>query len=75
MSETDQKPAEAVPSIRIVSGAHVGFRRGGIAHPKDETYPADAFTREQLDLIEAEPLLTVIYLDGAEKPKAAKAKK
>lgn len=71
------KPAEAKaePTVRIISRAHDGFRRGGIVHPADQTYPISRFTAEQLEVIEAEPLLTVIYQDGAEKPKAGKARK
>lgn len=63
------------PSIRIISRGHDGFRRGGIAHPADETYPADRFTAEQLLAFDAEPLLTVIFQDGAEPPKASRSKK
>jgi hypothetical protein len=78
MSETEIKPekaAEKAPGIRIVSRAHEGFRRGGHAHPADATYPADYFTAEQLALIEAEPLLTVIVEDGAQVPKAKAGRK
>lgn len=64
--------AKKAPGIRIVSRAHAGFRRGGVAHPADATYPADYFTAEQLALIEGEPLLTVIVEDGAQVPKARK---
>jgi hypothetical protein len=77
MSETETKAEQAAgkaPGIRIVSRAHEGFRRGGHAHPADATYPADYFTAEQLALIEAEPLLTVIVEDGAQLPKAARKK-
>jgi hypothetical protein len=77
MIEAAEKPAEAKaePTVRIISRAHDGFRRGGVAHPADETYPADHFSAEQLAIIEAEPLLTVIYQDGAAPPKANKAKR
>ena len=71
MSETVAKE----PGIRIVSRAHDGFRRGGIAHPADATYPADAFTAEQLAAFEDEPLLTVIIDDGVQLPKAKTARK
>lgn len=77
MSDTETKPekaAEKAPGIRIVSRAHEGFRRGGHAHPADATYPADYFTAEQLALIEAEPLLTVIVEDGAQVPKPSRKK-
>ena len=66
---------EKSPTIRIISRTHDGFRRGGVAHPADETYPADHFSAEQLAQIEAEPQLTVIYQDGAEPPKAKTARK
>lgn len=77
MSDTEtkaEKAAEKAPGIRIVSRAHEGFRRGGHAHPADATYPADYFTAEQLALIEAEPLLTVIVEDGAQVPKPSRKK-
>lgn len=74
MSDTETK-VEKAPGIRIVSRAHEGFRRGGHAHPADATYPADYFTAEQLALIEAEPLLTVIVEDGAQVPKAKASRK
>lgn len=34
-----------------------GFRRGGVAHPDEATYPADTFTRDQLVAFDAEPRL------------------
>ena len=67
----ETKPA---PGIRIINRAHVGFRRGGHAHPADATYPADHFTAEQLAQIQAEPLLSVIVEDGAQVPKASRRK-
>jgi hypothetical protein len=67
MSETETQ-AEKAPGIRIINRAHDGFRRGGVAHPADATYPADHFAAEQLEQIEAEPLLTVILEAGAERP-------
>lgn len=56
----ETKPAEKVPEIRIINRAHEGFRRGGIAHPADATYPITAFTVEQMLAFDAEPQLTVI---------------
>lgn len=64
MSETEAK----APGIRIISRAHDGFRRGGVAHPADATYPADHFTAEQLKVIRAEPMLTVIVEPGVVLP-------
>jgi hypothetical protein len=75
MSDTDTQAAAAAPSIRIISRAHEGFRRGGVGHPADASYPAGHFTDEQLALIESEPLLTVIYENGAEKPKPARGRR
>lgn len=77
----EQKPAEvgAEPTIRIISRAHDGFRRGGIAHPADATYPASQFTAEQILAFDAEPMLTVILPAEGEAALAAlksrKAKK
>lgn len=75
MSETEQ-PAEKVPEIRIINRAHEGFRRGGIAHPADATYPVTAFTTEQILAFDAEPMLTVILPpEGEEALEAAKRRK
>ncbi|SIP96089.1 HI1506-related protein [Bosea sp. TND4EK4] len=52
--------AAGVATIRIISRAHDGFRRGGIAHSSDETYPLSRFTDGQLKLIQDEPMLTTI---------------
>jgi hypothetical protein len=48
-----------------------GFRRGGIAHPKEVTeYPDGAFTKEQLKDLQAEPMLAVeVAKDKEEKKK------
>lgn len=54
--------------IRITSTID-GFRRGGLAHPKETTEHADdAFTKEQLKAIQAEPVLAVEII--ADKKKA-----
>lgn len=71
MSETVAKE----PGIRIISRAHDGFRRGGIAHPADATYPVDAFTAEQIAAFEAEPMLTLVIDDGVVLPKVKTARK
>ena len=47
-------------SIRIISRAHEGFRRGGIAHPADATYPIESVSEKQLAQIRDEPLLTTM---------------
>jgi len=45
--------------IRITSKRD-GFRRCGIAHSQTPTeYKDDQFTKEQLDALKAEPMLTV----------------
>lgn len=50
--------------IRIISKAE-GFRRGGMAHSKTPTdHPADAFTPEQLAVLNADPMLTVEMVEG-----------
>lgn len=61
----------ATTSVRIVSSAKEGFRRGGIAHDRDTTWPAGSFTDEQLRQIEDEPLLTVIEVPEAAKKAGA----
>ncbi len=44
-------------SIRAIKD---GFRRCGIAHSKNETtYPDDRFSKEELKVLEAEPMLVV----------------
>lgn len=48
-----------------------GFRRGGIAHPKEATeYPDNAFSKEQLEALQAEPLLKVEIVTGEKKKKS-----
>jgi hypothetical protein len=48
--------------IRITSKQD-GFRRCGVAHPKEATeYGDKAFTPEQLKLLQAEPMLTVTII-------------
>lgn len=60
--------------IVITSKKH-GFRRGGIAHPKGPVeYPDDRFTAEELAVLEAEPMLTVV-VKAAETGKRAAGKK
>ncbi len=74
-AKTPDAGDKAEPTIRIISRAAPGFRRGGIAHPADKTYPASNFTVEQLAAIDDEPLLTVIYGDGAQELLEAAASK
>jgi hypothetical protein len=50
--------------IRITSKQD-GFRRCGVAHTKAGTdHPADRFTEAELELLQADPMLTVELLDG-----------
>jgi len=45
--------------IRITSKRH-NFRRCGVAHPKGPVdYSIDKFSGEELDILDAEPMLTV----------------
>jgi len=50
--------------IRITSKKH-NFRRCGVAHPKEPTeYPDDRFSEEELEILTAEPMLTVEVIPG-----------
>lgn len=45
-----------------------GFRRCGVAHPAQPTdRPADLFTEEQIEILKAEPMLTVVEIEEAVK--------
>jgi outer membrane biosynthesis protein TonB len=50
-----------VLSIRIIC-RRPGFRRAGVAHAADQTWPDGFFTDGQIRLLKAERLLTVIEL-------------
>ncbi|MBI1262955.1 MAG: hypothetical protein GC184_14655 [Rhizobiales bacterium] len=53
--------------VYSITSARPGFRRAGIAHPIGPTnYPLDFFTKEQLRLIEDEPMLTIEKIDADE---------
>ena len=57
--------------ILITSKKH-NFRRAGVAHPKDVTeYPDDRFSKEELKILKAEPMLTVEIV----KPEPAEVEK
>ena len=59
--------------IKIISNQH-NFRRAGLAHPKGATeYPDDRFSEEELELLEAEPMLSVYRIPDPE-PEKGKAK-
>lgn len=60
------KSAAKTKGLRIRSTVE-GFRRGGVAHPKEPTeHPLDRFSKEQLQAIKEEPNLLVeeISLSG-----------
>lgn len=61
----------SLASIRIISRAHEGFRRGGIAHPADATYPIEIFSEKQLEQIRDEPLLTTMVIASEAEAEAA----
>ena len=46
-------------AIRIIC-RRPGFRRAGVAHRADRTWPVGSFTKEQMEQLRAEPLLTVV---------------
>jgi hypothetical protein len=62
--------------IRIRSKQHL-FRRCGIAHPKDPVeYPDDRFTKKELAVLKAEPMLVVQdLLDEEQEPPPRPASK
>ncbi len=60
--------------IRIRS-KKAGFRRCGIAHPEKATeYPDERFTKDQLKVLKAEPMLIIEELPDAPVEKGGKGK-
>lgn len=60
----------------IITAKADGFRRAGTAHPAAPTeYPDDAFTKEQLKALKAEPMLVVVENPGENSTGAKKEKK
>lgn len=58
--------------IRITAKAN-GFRRCGVAHPAQATdYDAVRFSKEQIEILKAEPMLVVQELDVAQPAPAKK---
>lgn len=55
-------PAHEAITIRCTQP---GFRRGGVAHPAEATYPAGTFTAEQIAAFEAEARLVVTPAEAA----------
>lgn len=50
-----------------ISAKQDGFRRCGIAHPKQATqYPDKHFTADQLKILQGEPMLVVQVIEGGE---------
>jgi hypothetical protein len=76
MASTKKKTALPVPKkgqvVRVVNArAKDGYRRGGVKHPKGQKdWPHDAFSEDQLKLIDADPRLDASVVDA---PKAAAA--
>lgn len=60
-------------TIRITS-KRADFRRCGIAHPAVATdYPDERFSAEELERLQAEPMLVVEVIDGKGKPAGTEA--
>lgn len=60
-------------TIRITA-KRAGFRRSGIAHPAVATdYPDERFSAEELERLQAEPMLVVEVIDGKGKPAGSEA--
>lgn len=58
--------------IRITS-THDGFRRCGVAHSKSPTeHPDGRFTKEQLEILKAEPMLVVEVIAEQATPKGTR---
>lgn len=59
--QTAEKPAEKSRRKMIrVRATHDGYRRAGRAWPRTPTeLPADEFTKEQLEVLKADPRITV----------------
>ena len=59
--------------IRIIAKRD-GFRRCGVAHPAQPTdHPNDSFTGEQIEILKAEPMLTVVEIEDVPKLNANEA--
>ncbi len=57
-----------------VTSRKEGFRRCGVPHPARPTdHPADRFTAEQIEILKAEPMLTVVEIEEAPKLNANEA--
>lgn len=55
-----------------INSKRAGFRRCGIAHPKDSVmYPDGRFTAAELAILKAEPMLVVVEIVKPAPPKAS----
>jgi hypothetical protein len=53
-----------------------GFRRCGVAHPKEATqYPDKRFTADQMETLKAEPMLVVEIVEATKEEKKDDKKK
>ena len=58
-----------MPNTIKITAAQDGFRRAGVAHSKAATdHKEDAFTEEQLEALQAEPMLTVQVIEVQQPP-------
>lgn len=48
----------------VVTCAEPGFRRAGLEHPHMRVHPEGSLTEEQLNLLRAEPKISVIEIGG-----------
>ena len=46
--------------MKTIISREPGFRRCGVAHPAEKTYPDDAFTDDEWARLDADPMLTVV---------------
>lgn len=50
-----------------ISSKREGFRRCGVAHPRGPvTYDDGEFSAEEIEILQAEPMLTVVEIDGGD---------
>ncbi|NNG05318.1 MAG: hypothetical protein HKM95_14635 [Inquilinus sp.] len=60
--------------ILRITAKRAGFRRCGVAHPDQPVdHAADRFSREQVEILKADPMLVVHELDADEAAKTAAA--
>lgn len=60
----------------IIKSKQHNFRRCGMAHPAEAVdYPDDRFTKEELAILKAEPMLIVERVEAKKEPTGKKAAK